>query len=233
MLAPLSSHCQPLNSPASSGPSQPCCSHPPPGKEPGQGTGPTGGGDRDLGTQAGSWRRGDFCSPFLQHLSQHRQPQAPGNVVSFCFLEVNIKPGCSGGTAVAAPSPLCALPGSWGRGSWQQEAAVTHRCLRSGQNSGATCVCHGCRADTPILTRTRQQCRQAANLQGRGRKGARNAGGRKAPHLSKLQPPLAMLASLLKHFHFQRNQPIQSSQARSSKGSIGPPGPEPQPHQPC
>lgn len=109
---------------------------------------------------------------------------------------------------------------------------MTHRCLRSAQNSGATCVCRGSRADTPILTRARQRRRQAANLQGRGRKGARNAGGRKSPDLSMLQPPLATLASLLKHFHFQRNQPIQSSQARSSRGPTGPPGPEPQPHQP-
>lgn len=95
---------------------------------------------------------------------------------------------------------------------------MTHRCLRSGQNSGATCVCRGSRADTPLLTRARQQRRQAANLQGRGRKGARNAGGRKAPDLSMLQPPLATLASLLKHFHFQRNQPIQSSQAKEPLG---------------
>lgn len=95
----------PLNSPASPGPSQPCCSRPPPGKEPARGPGPTGGGDGAVVTRAGPWRRrGDFSSPFLQRLSQHRQPQAPGNVVSFCFLEVNISPGCSPGMAVAAPA---------------------------------------------------------------------------------------------------------------------------------
>lgn len=234
MQAPVSSHCLPPNSSASHGPSHQCCSHSPPGEAPEQGTGRAGGSEGDLVTRAGPCRRrGDFCSPFLQCFSQHWQPQAPGNVVSFCFLEVNINPGCSPGMAKTAPSALRALPGSWGRGRWQQEADVTHGCLRSGQNSGATCVCHGSRAATPLLTRARRQCRQAANLQGRGRKGVRNAGGRKAPDLSKLQPPLALLASLLKHFHFQRNQPIQSSQARSSRGSIGPPGPEPQPHQPC
>lgn len=73
-----------------------------------------------MGTRAGPWRRrGDFCSPFLQCLFQHRQPQAPGNVVSFCFLEVNINPGCSPGMAVAAPSPPvpCLAPGEGAGGS--------------------------------------------------------------------------------------------------------------------
>lgn len=51
-----------------------------------------------------------------------------------------------------------------------------------------------------------------------------HTGDRKAPELSKLQPPLVTLASLLKHFHFQRKQPFQSSKERSSLGLHRPPG---------
>lgn len=111
---------------------------------------------------------------------------------------------------------------------------MTHGWLRSGQNGAATCACLVSRAAAPDSTQQRGshftpgqgwQSRQAANPQGRGREGGKeHAGGRKAPDLSKLQPPLARLASLLKHFHFQRNQPIQSSEERSSLGLHRPSG---------
>lgn len=113
---------------------------------------------------------------------------------------------------------------------------MTQGWLRSSQNTSATSV----RAAAP--NSTQQPCsnftpwvRMAAQAGGKSpgqgeERGKEQAGGRKAPDLSKFQPPLATLASLIKHFHLQRNQPIQSSEKRSSPG---PPGMELQPHRPC
>ena len=147
----------------------------------------------------------------------------PETEFASAFWQGTPAPGAPGMAVVRHPAP-----GSRGRARRQRAVDVTHGWLRSGKNGAATCACPGSRAAAPTGTRQhRSDCspgrgrqhRQAANLRGRGRKGGKeHAGGRKTPDLSKLQPPLARLASPLKHFHFQRNQPIQSSEERSSAG---------------
>lgn len=170
----------------------------------------------------------DFCSPFLQRLSQRGQPSgSKKREFASAFWQGTSAPAALRGWPWRSTQPApCPAPGE-GAG-WQREAAVTHGWLRSGQNGPATGACPGSRAAAPDSARQHRsnfspgrgrQRRQAANLRGRGEEGGKeHAGGRKTPYLSKLQPSLATLASLLKHFHCQRNQPIQSSEERSSPG---------------
>lgn len=149
---------------------------------------------------------------------------ASGNGVCFCFLEGDICPRCSLGMGIAQHPAHARLPG---KGQRERDVDVTHGWLRSSQNTSATSV----RAAAPNSTQQRcsnftPQVRMAAQAGGKSpgegeERGKEQAGGRKAPDLSKFQPPVATLASLLKHFHLQRNQPIQSSKERSSPGPPG------------